>query len=94
MTRDHTSASTVFTWQAEWGLLLRMTRQVAGMTLAELSARSGISKGYLSKLESGHPSARNPSRATLAGLERALPGLSPLAHMLGPEPAGPVVTLE
>jgi hypothetical protein len=49
-----------------------------------VSAQSGLSKGYLSKLESGHPSARNPSRATLAALARTLPSFRPLAHTLDP----------
>lgn len=73
-------------WMRDWGLLLRNARQVAGLTLAELSARTGLSKGYLSKLESGHENARNPSRATLAALARALPSFRPLALMLEPAP--------
>jgi len=71
-------------WPQDWGNLLRLARQVAGMSLTELGARSGLSKGYLSKLESGHPSARNPSRAPLAALARALPSFRPLAHTLEP----------
>jgi hypothetical protein len=73
-------------WQLDWGRLLRTARQVAGLSLSELSARTGISKGYLSKLESGHETAHNPSRATLAALARALPSFRSLAHTL--EPAG------
>jgi transcriptional regulator with XRE-family HTH domain len=57
---------------------------VSGLTLAEVSATSGLSKGYLSKLESGAPAAANPSRATLAALARALPAFRPLAHALEP----------
>ena len=60
------------TWPQDWGRLLRLARQVAGLSLSELSARAGLSKGYLSKLESGHITAQNPSRATLAALARAL----------------------
>lgn len=71
-------------WVHDWGMLLRTARQVAGITLTELSKRSGLSKGYLSKLESGHVNARNPSRATLAALARALPGFGALAHVLEP----------
>jgi hypothetical protein len=57
--------------------------------LADLSAATGLSKGYLSKLESGHVTALNPSRATLAALARALPSFGPLAHTLQPDqPAG------
>jgi transcriptional regulator with XRE-family HTH domain len=72
------------TWPQDWGRLLRLARQVAGLSLTELSAITGLSKGYLSKLESGHPSGRNPSRATLAALARALPSFRPLAHTLEP----------
>ncbi len=69
----------------DWGHLLRIARQVAGLSLTALSARTGLSKGYLSKLESGHHSALNPSRATLAALARALPSFRTLAHMLDPD---------
>lgn len=71
-------------WQRDWGLFLRLARQVAGLSLTELADRSGLSKGYLSKLESGSAGARNPSRATLAALARALPSFRTLAHMLDP----------
>ncbi len=76
---------TTETWAMRWGLLLRMARQVAGLSLSELSERSGLSKGYLSKLESAHPSAANPSRATLAALARALPSTLPLIQNLDPD---------
>jgi transcriptional regulator with XRE-family HTH domain len=72
------------TWPQDWGRLLRLARQVAGYSLSELSARTGLSKGYLSKLESGHSTAQNPSRATLAALARALPSFRPLANTLEP----------
>jgi transcriptional regulator with XRE-family HTH domain len=72
-------------WQTNWGRLLRTARQVAGLSLADLSAATGLSKGYLSKLESGHATAANPSRATLAALARALPSFGPLAHILQPQ---------
>jgi transcriptional regulator with XRE-family HTH domain len=72
------------TWPQDWGRLLRLARQVAGLSLSELSARTGLSKGYLSKLESGHLSAQNPSRATLAALARTLPSFRPLANTLEP----------
>jgi transcriptional regulator with XRE-family HTH domain len=61
-----------------------MARQVAGLTLTDLSGRTGLSKGYLSKLEAGVVGAANPSRATLAALARALPGFRPIAHTLEP----------
>jgi transcriptional regulator with XRE-family HTH domain len=72
------------TWPQDWGRLLRLARQVAGLSLSELSTRTGLSKGYLSKLESGHVTAQNPSRATLAALARALPSFRPLANTLEP----------
>ena len=74
-------------WALDWGRLLRTARQVAGLSLTELSARTQLSKGYLSKLESGAVGAANPSRATLAALARALPSFGPVAHMFGPDGA-------
>ncbi len=74
-------------WLLDWGRLLRIARQVAGLSLTELSVASGLSKGHLSKLESGHPTAANPSRATLAALARALPSFRPLANTLEPNVA-------
>lgn len=71
-------------WRIHWGRLLRTARQVAGLSLTELSSATGLSKGYLSKLESGHATAVNPSRSTLAALARALPSFRPLAHTLEP----------
>lgn len=71
-------------WAIDWGRLLRTARQVAGLSLSDLSARTGLSKGYLSKLESGAAGAANPSRATLAALARALPSFRPVAHTLEP----------
>lgn len=71
-------------WQLRWGRLLRQARQIAGLSLNELSAITGLSKGYLSKLESGHAEGQNPSRATLAALARALPSFRPLARTLEP----------
>lgn len=87
--QDEVGVGQVPGWQDDWGQLLRVARQVAGLSLSELAMQSGLSKGYLSKLESGHPSGRNPSRATLAALARALPGFGPLAHVL--EPVTPAV---
>lgn len=72
------------TWTREWGLLLRSARQVAGLSLAGLGERTGLSRGYLSKLEASQDGARNPSRATLAALARALPSFKPMAYQLGP----------
>ena len=73
------------TWATRWGLMLRLARQVAGLSLTEVAERSGLSKGYLSKLESAHPSAANPSRATLAALARALPSTIPLIQKMDAE---------
>lgn len=72
-------------WQLSWAHLLRTARQVAGKSLTALAAETGLSKGYLSKLESGRENALNPSRATLAALARALPSFRALAHMLDPD---------
>lgn len=71
-------------WQLSWAHLLRTARQVAGKSLTVLAAETGLSKGYLSKLESGRETALNPSRATLAALAHALPSFRALAHMLDP----------
>lgn len=77
-------ATDAASWATDWGRLLRIARQVAGLSLTELSTRTGLSKGYLSKLESGARGAANPSRATLAALARALPSFRPVAHTLAP----------
>src|SRR5579862_1738446 len=80
----HEQSPDAITWARDWGLLLRTARQVAGLSLVELSDRTGLSKGYLSKLEASREGARNPSRATLVALARALPGFRPLAYTLEP----------
>jgi transcriptional regulator with XRE-family HTH domain len=81
-------------WTRDWGRLLRTARQVAGLSLTDLSARTGLSKGYLSKLEAGQDGARNPSRATLVALARALPSFRPLAYQLEPaDTAAPIAAL-
>jgi len=84
MTSEGAMSDDESAWPREWGHLLRLARQIAGLSLTQLGAATGLSKGYLSKLESGHPSGRNPSRATLAALARALPSFRPLAHALEP----------
>ncbi|GEM_PF-1399161 len=83
-------SSDAVTWARDWGMLLRTARQVAGLSLMDLSERTGLSKGYLSKLESSREGARNPSRATLVALARALPSFRPLAYTL--EPTQPLDT--
>jgi Helix-turn-helix domain len=92
---DHNTSSlpAAREWHLHWGRLLRTARQVAGLSLANLSAATGLSKGYLSKLESGHVTALNPSRATLAALARALPSFGPLAHTLQPDQAAGALAL-
>lgn len=80
-------------WAVKWGQLLRMARQIAGLSLNDLAARSGLSKGYLSKLESAHPSAANPSRATLAALARSLPATLPLIQQLDPSEKLPTLAI-
>src|SRR5262252_764518 len=82
--RDQSATDAEPEWIASWGQLMRTARQVAGLSLSELAAVTGLSKGYLSKLESGDVTARNPSRATLAALARALPSFRPLANTLEP----------
>jgi transcriptional regulator with XRE-family HTH domain len=82
---DQDASPAANSWATRWGLLLRMARQVEGLSLSDLAARSGLSKGYLSKLESAHHSAANPSRATLAALARALPSTLPLIQHLAPD---------
>ena len=74
-------------WARDWGMLLRTARQVAGLSLMDLAERTGLSKGYLSKLEASREGARNPSRATLVALARALPSFRPLAYTLEPTAA-------
>ena len=76
-------------WTRDWGRLLRTARQVAGMSLTDLSALTGLSKGYLSKLEAGQHGARNPSRSTLVAIARALPSFRPLAYQLEPADQAP-----
>ncbi len=88
------SEHTADDWTRDWGRLLRTARQVAGMSLTDLSALSGLSKGYLSKLEAGQNGARNPSRATLVAIARALPSFRPLAYQLEPaDQAPPIASL-
>jgi hypothetical protein len=81
---SHLNLDDLVAWTRDWGGLLRSARQVAGLSLAALSERTGLSRGYLSKLESGQDGARNPSRATLVALARALPSFRPLAYQLEP----------
>jgi ribosome-binding protein aMBF1 (putative translation factor) len=51
------------------GAMLRAEREAAGLTLRELSERSGMDKGFLSRLENGH---RSPTYDTLRRYAEAL----------------------
>lgn len=48
---------------------LRKEREIAGLSLSELSEQTGMDKGALSKLETG---ANNPTIGTLSRYARAL----------------------
>jgi transcriptional regulator with XRE-family HTH domain len=60
---------------------LKQRREEKGITAVELAGRAGISKGYLSELESGH--AASPSGAILFRIARALG--TTVADLLGEE---------
>ncbi|MFC2967296.1 helix-turn-helix domain-containing protein [Acidimangrovimonas pyrenivorans] len=49
------------------GLAVRNERSIAGMTLSELSAKSGVSSPMISKIERGHVSASLSTLNALAG---------------------------
>ena len=61
---------------------LRRRRLAAGLTVTELAARAGCSKGYVSKLENGYPI--NPEATMLAALAGALE--CEIADLMPPEP--------
>jgi transcriptional regulator with XRE-family HTH domain len=50
---------------------MRRFREERGLSLNQLAAKAGVSKGYLSSLEN-EPSARRPSAETLYALANAL----------------------
>jgi len=52
------------------GQKIKHLRQEQGLSLGELSRLAGLSKGYLSHIESGN--SRRPSAETLAEIGRAL----------------------
>jgi transcriptional regulator with XRE-family HTH domain len=56
---------------ARVGQEIKRLREESGMSLSELAARSGVSKGYLWKLERGDAEVR-PSAKTLYKIARAL----------------------
>jgi transcriptional regulator with XRE-family HTH domain len=73
---------------AKFGAELRRHREEAGLTLAALAERSGLSVGYISLIERGE---RDPSISTVTALAKAL-GISP-GEFLKPMPKmGPIAT--
>jgi len=55
-----------------WGEVIRQRRRDLGLTLKQLSELTGISFGYLAKLERGDPDAKNPTRMVIDVLREAL----------------------
>jgi transcriptional regulator with XRE-family HTH domain len=90
---------------AEWkarlealGVLLRARRRAAGLSLRELSARTGVSNAYLSQLERGrHEPSLGVLRAVATALDVPLGTLLSRAGLLeegGGEDAGGVLDTE
>ena len=67
-----------------WGEAIRYRRRDLGLTLKQLAEVTGISFGYLAKLERGDPDAKNPTRLVVDALRGALnipaPGGSQLSR--------------
>ncbi len=55
-----------------WGEAIRHRRRDLGLTLKQLAEVTGISFGYLAKLERGDPDAKNPTRLVIDALRAAL----------------------
>lgn len=55
-----------------WGEVIRHRRRDLGLTLKQLAEVTGISFGYLAKLERGDPDAKNPTRLVIDALRAAL----------------------
>ncbi len=55
-----------------WGEAIRLRRRDLGLTLKQLAEVTGISFGYLAKLERGDPDAKNPTRLVIDALRAAL----------------------
>jgi chromosome segregation and condensation protein ScpB/DNA-binding transcriptional regulator YiaG len=55
-----------------WGEGIRQRRRDLDLTLKQLADLTGISFGYLAKLERGDPDARNPTRLVIDALRRTL----------------------
>ncbi len=66
--RHHTEASAIQTQLSSFGVRLRELRLRRGWTLQELAARSGLSKAFLSRLESGDRQASIAAVLTLSGI--------------------------
>lgn len=63
------------------GQRIKRFREETGMTVSQLAATTGLSKSYLSELESGKGSAQKPSAETLYAIAKAL-GVA-MADLLG-----------
>jgi transcriptional regulator with XRE-family HTH domain len=63
------------------GQTIKRYREEAGMTASELAAKTGLSKSYISELESTLTTARGPSAAVLYEIAKAL-GVA-IADLLG-----------
>lgn len=55
-----------------WGEMIRQRRRDLGFTLKQLAEITGISFGYLAKLERGEADAKNPTRLVIDALRGAL----------------------
>ncbi len=55
-----------------WGEAIRQRRRDLGLTLKQLAEVTGISFGYLAKLERGDSDAKNPTRLVIDALRAAL----------------------
>jgi transcriptional regulator with XRE-family HTH domain len=64
--------------------IIKVLRDVRGMTQDELAGRAGLSKSYLSRVERGGPDGRDPSLATIRDLANVL-GV-PIAVLTGQHP--------
>ncbi len=73
-------------WGKEFGRLVQMARQEAGLTRAELCQRTGFAKNYFSSLENGH---FMPSGNAIERIAQALPDY---AAAIRAHPAGAMVT--
>src|SRR5690349_12812721 len=75
------SGDTVASTGETVGQIIAHYRREAGLTISDLAKETGLSKSYLSELESGNGSAQNPSAKTLYVIAKAL-GVA-MADLLG-----------